>query len=319
MQKNIDTTPVEHQTGGYGPKEKCLTCSEEFFFSELKDHVKHCKSPNEIDTALPEICHPVSPEFPFPTSPDRDNSSSDTGIIDLTDDQVPESLEEWRAMRSQQDQEYQDCLLADQEKSDLQKKSAEMEERRIKAISERQLRLIGVPEQAHGIPLRFKYPSGITRTRRFVLTESIQILFDFVGEDEDATEYFHIQDALSVTRLNSNMSGTFLDNNIIRSQTLYVHWIQPESPEVRAEIGYRLTFAVTLHSMFTFDFKEQRQKNRRYNMKFLLRQGLHPILKDSQKRSFLSNWADSVIRYVVCLTEKLRSLLHARHHRAITQ
>ncbi|XP_025758213.1 uncharacterized protein LOC102079890 isoform X2 [Oreochromis niloticus] len=238
MQKNIDTTPVEHQTGGYGPKEKCLTCSEEFFFSELKDHVKHCKSPNEIDTALPEICHPVSPEFPFPTSPDRDNSSSDTGIIDLTDDQVPESLEEWRAMRSQQDQEYQDCLLADQEKSDLQKKSAEMEERRIKAISERQLRLIGVPEQAHGIPLRFKYPSGITRTRRFVLTESIQILFDFVGEDEDATEYFHIQDALSVTRLNSNMSGTFLDNNIIRSQTLYVHWIQPESPEFVPALDY---------------------------------------------------------------------------------
>lgn len=57
---------------------------------------------------------------------------------------------------------------------------------------------------------------------------------------------------LSVTRLNSNMSGTFLDNNIIRSQTLYVHWIQPESPEVRAEICYCLTFAVRLHSMFIY-------------------------------------------------------------------
>lgn len=94
----------------------------------------------------------------------------------------------------------------------------------------------------------------------------MQILFDFVGEHEDATEYFHIQDALSVTRLNSNMSGTFLDNNIIRSQTLYAHWIQPESPEVRAEICYCLTFTVRLHSMFILNFKAQRGKNIKYNM-----------------------------------------------------
>ena len=35
--------------------------------------------------------------------------------------------------------------------------------------------MAGVPEAAHGVPLRFKYPSGITRTRRYVLSESIQV------------------------------------------------------------------------------------------------------------------------------------------------
>ena len=35
--------------------------------------------------------------------------------------------------------------------------------------------MAGVPEAAHGVPLRFKYSSGINRTRRFVLSESIQV------------------------------------------------------------------------------------------------------------------------------------------------
>ncbi|CAL8378706.1 unnamed protein product [Boreogadus saida] len=42
MQKDIDTTPVEPESVVSGPKEKCLICAEEIFFSELKDHVKHC-------------------------------------------------------------------------------------------------------------------------------------------------------------------------------------------------------------------------------------------------------------------------------------
>lgn len=53
---------------------------------------------------------------------------------------------------------------------------------------------------------------------------------------DDATEYFHIQDALSVTTLKSNMSGTLLENNMNGSKTLYVHWIQTDDPEVRAMI-----------------------------------------------------------------------------------
>ncbi|CAL8356410.1 unnamed protein product [Boreogadus saida] len=201
MQKDIDTTPVEPESVVSGPKEKCLICAEEIFFSELKDHVKHCRSASEISRASPNMSPPDSQEFCYIASVstsnsfevDIDQSSTDAATlqrIDLTEDEpMLESLDEWRSVRSQQDQEYQESLLADQEKHDLQKKSSEMEERRKK------------------------------------------ILFDFVGEEEDATEYFHIQDALSVTTLNSNMSGSLLENNISGSKTLYVHWIQTDDPE----------------------------------------------------------------------------------------
>ena len=66
-----------------------------------------------------------------------------------------------------------------------------------------------------------------------------------MGEEEDATEYFHIQDALSVTTLNSNMSGSLLENNS-GSKTLYVHWIQTDDPEVRAMIFSRVTFVLSI-------------------------------------------------------------------------
>lgn len=124
-----------------------------------------------------------------------------------------------------------------------------------------------IPEA--GVPLRVKYPDGNIRTRRFQLTDSIQVkflqfccncdtgcecnadcpwfklnygipfnvivqvLFDFIGEEEDATEYFHVQDASTLRTLKSNMCGTLLQNNIGGSCTLYVHWIYTDDPEVR--------------------------------------------------------------------------------------
>ncbi|XP_055075368.2 uncharacterized protein [Misgurnus anguillicaudatus] len=238
MQKDIDTTPVEPESVVSGPKERCLICEEDIFFCELKDHVKSCRSASEISKASTSNYPSDGQEFPNTTDRaevDIDQSSTDSEIvqfIDLTEGEpMQESLDEWRSLRCQQDQEYQESLLADQEKHNMQKHSLENEERRRKAIHERQLRMADVPEPADGVPLRFKYPSGITRTRKFVLSESIQILFDFVGEDDDATEYFHIQDALSVTTLKSNMTGTLLGNNINGSRTLYIHWIQIDDLE----------------------------------------------------------------------------------------
>ncbi|CAL8388298.1 unnamed protein product [Boreogadus saida] len=52
MQKDIDTTPVEPESVVSGPKEKCLICAEEIFFSELKDHVKHCSSLHHSSTLV---------------------------------------------------------------------------------------------------------------------------------------------------------------------------------------------------------------------------------------------------------------------------
>ncbi|XP_076125539.1 uncharacterized protein LOC143105432 [Alosa pseudoharengus] len=239
MQKNINVIPVELEAVVPGPKEKCIFCHEDIFFNDLKDHLKHCRHSSENGRASPNvICTPDSPEYCcFTPSPNEANGESSTDaaplqLIDLTEDEaMQESLDEWRAVRHQQDQEYQDSLVADQEKHDLLTASSEIDERRRKIIRERQLRMAHISEAAHGVPLRFKYPSGIIRTRRFELSESIQILFDFVGENDDATECFHIQDALSIATLKSNMSGTLLENNIRGSRTLYVHWVQPDDPE----------------------------------------------------------------------------------------
>ncbi|XP_073721170.1 uncharacterized protein [Misgurnus anguillicaudatus] len=183
MQKDIDTTPVEPESVVSGPKERCLICEEDIFFCELKDHVKSCRSASEISKASTSNYPSDGQEFPNTTDRaevDIDQSSTDSEIvqfIDLTEGEpMQESLDEWRSLRCQQDQEYQESLLADQEKHNMQKHSLENEERRRKAIHERQLRMADVPEPADGVPLRFKYPSGITRTRKFVLSESIQFV-----------------------------------------------------------------------------------------------------------------------------------------------
>ena len=83
-----------------------------------------------------------------------------------------------------------------------------------------------------------------------------------MGEEEDATEYFHIQDALSVTTLNSNMSGSLLENNS-GSKTLYVHWIQTDDPEVRAMIFSRVTFVLSI--LQGFNCKKQRNNKETNN------------------------------------------------------
>ena len=83
-----------------------------------------------------------------------------------------------------------------------------------------------------------------------------------MGEEEDATEYFHIQDAQSVTTLNSNMSGSLLENNS-GSKTLYVHWIQTDDPEVRAMIFSRVTFVLSI--LQGFNCKKQRNNKETNN------------------------------------------------------
>lgn len=45
-----------------------------------------------------------------------------------------------------------------------------------KVIQERRQR-ISFPEPSDGVPLRFKFPDGQLKTRRFLLSESIQVIF----------------------------------------------------------------------------------------------------------------------------------------------
>ncbi|XP_065121922.1 uncharacterized protein [Paramisgurnus dabryanus] len=141
MQKDIDTTPVEPESVVSGPKERCLICEEDIFFCELKDHVKSCRSASEISKASTSNYPSDGQEFPNTTDRaevDIDQSSTDSEIvqfIDLTEGEpMQESLDEWRSLRCQQDQEYQESLLADQEKHNMQKHSLENEERRRKFV-----------------------------------------------------------------------------------------------------------------------------------------------------------------------------------------
>lgn len=46
----------------------------------------------------------------------------------------------------------------------------------LKAIDERRQRMVLFPEPSDGVPLRFKFPNGIMKTRKFMMSESIQVM-----------------------------------------------------------------------------------------------------------------------------------------------
>ncbi|MED6262345.1 hypothetical protein ATANTOWER_018133 [Ataeniobius toweri] len=89
------------------------------------------------------------------------------------------------------------------------------EERHKKAIEERHQRMAGSEEPSSGLMLKFKYPNGFIKMRTFNVSDPIQVmclfrefiviqlqvtelvflllyyvLFDFVGQDEMASEIF---------------------------------------------------------------------------------------------------------------------------------
>ncbi|XP_067271638.1 FAS-associated factor 1-like isoform X3 [Pseudorasbora parva] len=142
---------------------------------------------------------------------------------------ITETIEERRALRQQQDDEFNASLLADREREMRRQILETQEERRLQVIQERRQR-ISFPEPSDGVPLRFKFPNGQLKTRRFLLSESIQRLFDFVGQDNSSTEIFSIREATSGVQIGSNtMSGSIEDHNITGFSTLYIMWTA--SPE----------------------------------------------------------------------------------------
>ncbi|CAM4572632.1 unnamed protein product [Leuciscus chuanchicus] len=119
-------------------------------------------------------------------------------------------LEEWRAIRRQQDLEYEQSLRADQEK----------------IIEERLMRR--TEEPAEGIPLKFTFPDGTIKIRRFQVSDEMQVLFDFVGTHSSATEYFYIKEATSAISIINTISGTLLDHYLISPLNIHVRWMDME-------------------------------------------------------------------------------------------
>ncbi|KAM9486989.1 G2/M phase-specific E3 ubiquitin-protein ligase-like isoform 2-T2 [Clarias gariepinus] len=136
-----------------------------------------------------------------------------------------QALQEWRAIRAQQDQEYKESLLVDEEKELKKLAYQASEEKRQKAIETRRQRMAMCNEPSDGALLKFKYPDGHISMRKFNLSESIQDLFDFVGQEDMASEIFEVQEATSSKSIKSSSSGSILDHGIKAPSTLYVLWL----------------------------------------------------------------------------------------------
>ncbi|XP_023822135.1 uncharacterized protein LOC105358325 isoform X1 [Oryzias latipes] len=152
-----------------------------------------------------------------------------------------QALQEWRAIRAQQDQDYNTSLLVDEEKERKKLVYQACEERRQKAIEARRQRMSACEEPSDGVLIKFKYPNGHTNMRKFRLSEPIQILFDFVGQDDIASEIFVVQEAASSRSVGSSSSGSIMDYGITASSTLYVLWFSNKDVQVNVLHFYFLT------------------------------------------------------------------------------
>ncbi|XP_048036147.1 FAS-associated factor 2-like [Megalobrama amblycephala] len=136
-------------------------------------------------------------------------------------------LQQWRSLRQEQDKEFEQSLMADREKEMRHQYLEAQEKSRLQVIEDRRKRIANHEEPIDGVPIKFKFPNGMEKIRKFILSETIQILFDFVGQDDLSSEVFYVQDATSSTPLENNLSGTLNDYNIQGHSTLYVVWVSP--------------------------------------------------------------------------------------------
>nr|XP_055033816.1 uncharacterized protein LOC129422116 isoform X2 [Misgurnus anguillicaudatus] len=95
------------------------------------------------------------------------------------------ALQQWRALRHEQDQEFEQSLMADREK-EMRRQIVETQEK-----------------------------------------SRLQILFDFVGQDDLSSEVFYVQDVTSSTPLENSLQGTLYDHKLQGHSTLYVLWTSP--------------------------------------------------------------------------------------------
>ncbi|XP_050951519.1 uncharacterized protein LOC127154155 [Labeo rohita] len=133
---------------------------------------------------------------PSTAIPQNSQQPSNTTALDETsfNAETTESvnLHEWRAIRSQQDEEYNASLLADIEKDRRRHCYEVLEEKRKKAIEERRQRIAIRVEPLDGEFLKVKYPKGDLIKRKFIMADLIQ------GHEKDRSLALDIQ-ALETT------------------------------------------------------------------------------------------------------------------------
>ncbi|XP_077088033.1 uncharacterized protein LOC143739405 isoform X2 [Siphateles boraxobius] len=164
---------------------------------------------------------------PSAAIPQNSQQSSSTTALDETSFSAETTESDWRAVRSKQDEEYNASLLADIEKDRRRRCYKVLEEKRKKAIEERRQRMAARVEPLDGEYLKAKYPNGDVNKRKFIISDPIQVLFDFIGKDEMASEVFRIQEATSSNAIESTSTGSISDHGIKPFCTLYVLWTSP--------------------------------------------------------------------------------------------
>ncbi|XP_041863733.1 uncharacterized protein LOC121653992 [Melanotaenia boesemani] len=172
-------------------------------------------TPSTIETfqMSEEILEPdqdVIPESSYMSDSTTALGQSHAGLIYQT-------LQESRALRSAQDEEYQRSLLADQEKEIRIRAMETFEERRRMVIRERCHRMANREEPKDGISLKFKFPDGSVKIGKFSESEPVQVLFDFIGQVEEASEVFKLQEATCSTSIESTSRGVISERGLERT------------------------------------------------------------------------------------------------------
>ncbi|KAJ8372633.1 hypothetical protein AAFF_G00280490 [Aldrovandia affinis] len=128
-------------------------------------------------------------------------------------------------------------------------------------IEGRRRRLALVPEPGDGVHIQVKYGDGSSRRRRFCLKQSIQVLFDFAGSDDMATDVFHVQMANSSTVTPSTASGTLSELGLTAPTTVYALWLG--SQEVQERLSQNALEAHPTHSTI---HREESPADTEYNI-----------------------------------------------------
>uniref|UniRef100_A0A3B1KJW9 G2/M phase-specific E3 ubiquitin-protein ligase-like n=1 Tax=Astyanax mexicanus TaxID=7994 RepID=A0A3B1KJW9_ASTMX len=165
---------------------------------------------------------------------EQDRSGKDI-FIDPDDNQsvAREStvLLQWRALRCQQDEEYQVSLQIDRERERRRRQLLERELRRVHVINTRNEWIDSIPEPENGMVIQFKYPDGGLKRRRFLPSQLFQDLVAFAGNVDMASEIFSLQKAMSPISILSTQRGSLADNGITAQCTLYILWMSGDEVE----------------------------------------------------------------------------------------
>ncbi|XP_041854877.1 G2/M phase-specific E3 ubiquitin-protein ligase-like [Melanotaenia boesemani] len=105
------------------------------------------------------------------------------------------------------------------------------EERRRMVIRERCHRMANREEPKDGISLKFKFPDGSVKIGKFSESEPVQVLFDFIGQVEEASEVFKLQEATCSTSIESTSRGVISQQGIRTNSTFYVLWMSSADVE----------------------------------------------------------------------------------------